>query len=108
MGNIFALIYIEHDEFNILEMGSKEFILRKYNERINQRKDFEEKYKDSYDKEYGFYNAPENENEWDDYFKHKGRRINKIDHLCIQGYKDGIIQCVCKDFGINKNKRIWY
>ena len=108
MGNIFALVYIDFEEFYILEMGNREFILRKYNERINQRKDFEEKYKDSYDKEYNFYNAPDNENERDDYFNHKGRKINNIDGLCIQGYKDGIIQCMCREFGINKNKTIWY
>jgi len=108
MRNIFALVYIENDEFNILEMGRREFILRKYNERINQRKDFEEKYKDSYNKEYNFYNAPKNENEWDDHFNHKGRKIDDVDALCIQGYKDGIIQCVCREFGINKNKTFLY
>ena len=108
MKNIFALVYVDFDEFHILEMGDKDFIFQKYNERIEERKNFEEKYKNSYDKEYDFYNAPENENEWDEYYNHKGRKIDKVDHLCIQGYKDGIIQCVCKEFGINKNRTIWY
>lgn len=108
MENIFALIYIDFEEFHFLEMGNKDFILEKYNERINERKDFEEKYKNLYDEKYDFYNAPENQDEWDDYINHKGRKINHIDNLCIQGYKNGIIQCVCREFGIHKDKTIWY
>lgn len=81
MKDIFALVYIENDEFNILEMGDKDFILQKYNERINQRKEFKETYKDSYDEKYDFYNAPENENEWNDYFNHNGLVENNKEDL---------------------------
>ena len=108
MKNYFALVYIDYDSLLLLEIGEKDFILEKYNERIETRKDFEERFKKFYDPNYDFYDAPEDEDEIKIYFDHKGRHIDKLDNLCIMGYKDHKIQCVCKDFGINNGKMIFY
>ncbi|HBD92558.1 MAG TPA: hypothetical protein DC057_00125 [Spirochaetia bacterium] len=106
--NVFALVYVDEEELLLLEIGKRDFILEKYNERIKQRKDFEKRFEKSYDPEFNMYNVPEDKNEIEAFIDHKGRSIDKLDRLCIMGYKDDRITCVCKDFGINNGKMIFY
>ena len=108
MKEVFALIYAKYDEFYLLEMGDRDFIFEKYNEKISQRKDFEEKFKHLWDEKLKIYDVPDNDQEYDNMVRHPGNSIDDIDHLCIQGYdEDGKIKCVCKDFGIKKDRIIF-
>jgi len=108
MKEVFALIYAKYDEFYLLEMGDRDFIFEKYNEKISQRKDFEEKFKHLWDERLKFYDVSDNDQEYDDMIRHPANNIDDIDHLCIQGYnKEGKIKCVCKDFGIKKDRTIF-
>lgn len=113
MEEIFALVYVDYEGLSLLDIGNKDFILKRYNDKIKKRKEFEEKYRHFYDDEMDYYKTPEKYHEQDKegylaFISHEGRHIDNPKRLCVMGYKDNRIQCVCKDFGMGSGETIFY
>jgi len=107
MNETFALVYADYEGLNLLELGDKDFVWKKYNEYIDGLRNFKEKFGDIiYSKDY-------NCDDWPDELLELDRTTNfysqdNPERYCIMGYKDGKVRCVCDDFGIGLDKPIFY
>jgi len=90
---VLALVYVDYEGLNLLEIGNEKFILSKFIEYFIKITDFNEKYKD-----FNYLSFP------DDYYDNPLSEIANIKNLCIRGYKGDKITCVCKKYNLKLNK----
>lgn len=104
MEDIFALVYVDYEGLLLLEMGEKEFVLQKYNESKQQIEEYNSKMEPYFDLFYD--DLPEEVQEYKS--NHRFASMDDAQRLCVMGYKDSEIKCVCKDFGIDLEEPIFY
>jgi hypothetical protein len=90
---VFALVYFDFEGLGLLEMGDAEFIKQKYLEYKTSIEETEKKY--IFTKRW-----MRPEEYWDEPFANM-----EVNRLCVYGYKDNEIGCVCKDFGIGSDEQ---
>jgi len=95
----FALVYADYEGLNLLALGDKEFIKSEYERIKNEVQEFLQKYNFKNVKSYELPN---------EFYMNKYCSMTDLDRLCIQGYKNGEIQCVCEEFETQPKEKIYY
>ena len=109
MNDCFALVYVDYEWLSLLEIGDREFIIKKYSEYIEGLKKYTEKFgeikkKYEYVEDGGLFAEETIKEMYDTTFYSQDVQ----DRYCIMGYKDGKLGCVCRDFGIILDEPILY
>jgi hypothetical protein len=100
MPKVYALVYVDHEGLNLLELGDKDFIFDKYNEYTQKAEEFLSIWKT---KIYNYEEMP------DEYYDNPLHRFYEVERFCIQGYNsENEIGCVCRDFGLKLENPILY
>lgn len=101
----YALVYVDYEGLNLLSLGDKLSIYYDYVEYKKGIENLKEKYKDELKK----YDSHEDIDALpDEYYNEKYHSYKEIERLCIMGYRDNEIDCLCKEFGIELKESIGY
>lgn len=95
----YILLYTAYEGRIILELGAIEFILRKHEEYSRKISEFNEKYSEGLRDQDG--TMP------DEYYLDpiSGFDCHDPNRLCVIGYEDGKLKCVCQSYDETKGKK---
>ncbi len=95
----YALVYADYESLDLLALGDEDFVKTEYERIKNEIQNLNDKF-----------NVNNDSKSWElpnEYYE--SDYCNKeVDRLCIQGYKEGNIKCLCGQFGIEPTERIYY
>lgn len=101
MNECFALVYTDYEGLELLALGDKEFVFNEYKRIKNEIKTLHKKY--NYNP-----NGVQDQELPDEFYLNDYCFFNDLERLCIQGYKDGKIECVCEQFEIKLSETKFY
>ena len=100
----YALVYVDYEGLNLLSLGDKLSIYYDYSEYKKGIENLKEKYKDELKK----YDSREDIDALPNEYYKSEYSSKEVERLCIMGYRNNKINCLCEEFGIELKEQIFY